>query len=59
MDEYEVCVIDHREVGKACCALRVLEVKPDFFTEKSLLESVINEAGHEAVFYLKCHCEIN
>ena len=28
-------------------------------TEKSLLETVILEAGHEVIFYPKFHCELN
>jgi hypothetical protein len=59
MDECEACTIDRCEVGKACCALRILEAEPDFLAEKSLLETVINEAGHEVVFYPKFHCELN
>jgi len=59
MEEYEARTIDHCEVGKACCALRILEAEPDFLAQKSLLETVINEAGHAAVFYPKIHCELN
>ena len=59
MEEYEARTIDRCEVGKGCCALRILEAQEDFRNEKSLLETVIVEAGHEAIFYPKFHCELN
>ena len=37
----------------------VLKAQNDFRNEKSLLETVIVEAGHEAIFYPKFHCELN
>ena len=57
--EHEACTADRCEVGKNCCALKTLEAQPDFATEKSLLETVILEAGHEVIFYPKSHCELN
>jgi hypothetical protein len=59
MGEYEARTADRCEAGKDCCALRILEVEPDFANEKSLLETVILEAGHEVIFYPKFHCELN
>ena len=53
MEEHEARTADGCEVGKVCCALRIYEVQPDFATEKSLLETVISEAGHEVIFYPK------
>ena len=49
----------HCEVGKRCCARWILEAEQDFAAEKSLLETVILEAGHEVIFYPKFHCELN
>lgn len=59
MGEHEARTADCCEVGKECCALRILEAQPDFATEKSLLETVILEAGYEVIFYSKFHCELN
>jgi len=59
MEEHEARTVDRCEVGKGCCALRILEAQHDFRNEKSLLETVIVEAGHEAIFYPKFHCELN
>jgi len=59
MEEYKARTIDRCEVGKACCALRILQAEPDFLAEKSLLETVIDKAGYEAVFYPKFHCKLN
>jgi hypothetical protein len=39
--------------------LRILEAELDFRTEKSMLEHVIVQAGHEVIFYPKFHCELN
>ena len=57
MDLYAARISDRCEVGKGCCARRILEAEQDFATEKSLLETVILEAGHEVIFYPKFHCE--
>jgi len=39
--------------------LRILEVEYDFQNEKSMLETIILEAGHEVIFYPKYHCKLN
>ena len=33
--------------------------QPDFLAQKSRLEEVIITAGHQIIFYLKFHCELN
>ncbi|KIK52546.1 hypothetical protein GYMLUDRAFT_180001 [Collybiopsis luxurians FD-317 M1] len=38
---------------------RVLELQNDFANEKPLLELVIEEQGHQCVFFPKFHCELN
>jgi len=43
---------DRCEKGKGCCALRVLEAEYDFQNEKSMLETIILEAGHEVTYLL-------
>lgn len=53
-DELDLCVN-----GKDCCARRILENQPDFANEKSLLQTTIEELGHECIFYPKFHCEFN
>jgi hypothetical protein len=59
MEQYEARTADRCETGKVCCALRVLEAECDFRNEKSMLETVILQAGHEVIFYPKFHCELN
>ena len=59
MEEYEARTADRCEIGKRCCALRILESQTDFQGEKSMLENIIIEAGHEVIFYPKFHCELN
>lgn len=59
LEEYQARVADRCEVGKNCCALRILESQDDFKNEVSMLEIVITEAGHEVIFYPKFHCELN
>lgn len=46
-------------VGEACCAMRILENQPDLLHEKSQLEIVITKRGHERIFCLKFHCELD
>lgn len=45
--------------GRQCCARAILSSQPDFATQKSRLEDVIEEAGHLVLFYPKFHCELN
>jgi hypothetical protein len=59
MEDYEARTAGRCEIGKDCCHLRILEAQPDFLEEKSMLETVINAAGHEVIFYPKFHCELN
>ena len=59
IEQYEARTADRCETGKGCCALRILEAEDDFYNEKSLLETIILEAGHEVIFYPKFHCELN
>ncbi|CAG8646497.1 15974_t:CDS:2 [Cetraspora pellucida] len=42
-----------------CCATRILSLEPDFANQKSLLEEIVEEAGHKIIFYPKFHCELN
>ena len=59
VDAYGARTADCCEVGKRCCAQRILEAEQDFATEKSLLETVILEAGHEVIPHPKPHREPN
>ena len=43
----------------ACCATRILKRQPDFQAQKSLVQKVIETAGHFCIFLLKFHCELN
>lgn len=48
------------EVGAlACCNKRILELQPDFQEQKSLVQEVIEAAGHLCIFLPKFHCELN
>jgi len=43
----------------ACCAKRIIELQPDFQAQKSLVEEVIEAAGHICLILPKFHCELN
>lgn len=43
----------------ACCNKRILELQPDFQEQKSLVQEVIEAAGHLCIFLPKFHCELN
>jgi len=59
MEQYEART-GRCETGKGCCcALRGLEAEYAFWKEKSMLETVILEVGHEAIFHPKFRCELN
>jgi len=42
-----------------CCAKRILELQPDFKEQRSLVQEVIEAAGHLCIFLPKFHCELN
>lgn len=42
-----------------CCAKRILELQPDFMAQRSLVQEVIEAAGHYCIFLPKFHCELN
>jgi hypothetical protein len=42
-----------------CCHKRILELQPDFQQQKSLVQEVIEAAGHLCIFLPKFHCELN
>jgi len=42
-----------------CCASRILSLQPDFQAQKSLVQEVIEAAGHLCIFLPKFHCELN
>lgn len=42
-----------------CCAKRLLEMQPDFQEQRSLVQEVIEAAGHLCIFLPKFHCELN
>ncbi|KIJ33272.1 hypothetical protein M422DRAFT_264821 [Sphaerobolus stellatus SS14] len=42
-----------------CCAKCILDLQPDFKEQKSLVQEVIEEAGHLCIFLPKFHCELN
>jgi hypothetical protein len=42
-----------------CCATRVLDLQPDFKEQCSLVQEVIEAAGHLCIFLPKFHCELN
>ena len=41
------------------CAKHVLGLQPDFTEQKSLVQEVIEAAGHMCIFLPKFHCELN
>jgi hypothetical protein len=42
-----------------CCAHRIIERQPDFAQQQSLVQEVIETAGHLCIFLPKFHCELN
>ena len=42
-----------------CCMYRVLSLQEDFWTEKPLIQCIIEEAGHVCLFLPQFHCELN
>lgn len=42
-----------------CCMARLLSKQEDFANQKSMVETLITEAGHLCVFLPKFHCELN
>ncbi|KAI7967868.1 hypothetical protein MJO29_001145 [Puccinia striiformis f. sp. tritici] len=44
---------------EACCWSKILSLQSDFATERPLLQSIIEDAGHICLFLPKFHCELN
>lgn len=42
-----------------CCAKQILNNQPDFKAQKSLVQEVVESAGHLCIFLPKFHCELN
>ena len=45
--------------GVNCCCHQLLFNQPDFASQKSMLQEVIEDRGHICDFYPKYHCELN
>ena len=45
--------------AETCCCKRILELQPDFQEQRSLVQEVIEKAGHLSIFLPKFHCELN
>ncbi len=45
--------------GSNCCCWWLLYMQPDFITQKTQLEELIELCGHLCDFYPKYHCELN
>jgi len=45
--------------SEACCLKCILENQPDSLAQKSLVQEVIEAAGHMCIFLPKFHCELN
>ena len=50
-----VCPLEDND----CCMARILSKQDDFANQISVLETMIQEAGHECIFLPKFHCELN
>lgn len=46
-------------VDKWCCMYRLLSLQEDFLTEKPMIQSIIENAGHVCLFLPRFHCELN
>ncbi|RPA93698.1 hypothetical protein L873DRAFT_1941720 [Choiromyces venosus 120613-1] len=51
--------LDCKDKHNACCAWCLLDVQPDFQSQKGRLQEEIEHQGHSVVFYPKFHCELN
>jgi hypothetical protein len=63
-EEGERVYLDDAAIGiqfarNNCCMSRILTLQSDFKNEKSMLELVIQQAGHKCIFLPKFHCELN
>jgi len=47
------------DVDEWCCMQCVLSLQEDFQTEKPLIQSIIEDAGHVCLFLPQFHCELN
>ena len=45
--------------SESCCPKCILKNQSDFLTQKSLVQEVIEVAGHMCIFLLKFHYELN
>ena len=50
-----ICSVDSTD----CCMAHLLNQQDDFKYQESMLEAVIQKAGHECIFLPKFHCELN
>ncbi|KIJ56286.1 hypothetical protein M422DRAFT_96844, partial [Sphaerobolus stellatus SS14] len=46
-------------MSSTCCMPKALQSQADFCAEKSLLQTILEEAGHHCYFLPKFHCELN
>jgi len=42
-----------------CCMHQILALQEDFRSEKPLIQSIIEDAGHICLFLPRFHCELN
>jgi hypothetical protein len=60
---YEITIPEPKTLSPAvdawCCMYRVLSMQDDFLTEKPLIQSIIEDAGHVCMFLPRFHCELN
>jgi hypothetical protein len=45
--------------AKMCCAAQILELPLDFKKQRSIVQEVIEAAGHLCIFSPKFHCVLN
>lgn len=45
--------------SESCCAKKILDLQPDFKAQRSLVQEVIENAGHLCLFLPKFHCKLN
>ncbi|KIJ43225.1 hypothetical protein M422DRAFT_253429 [Sphaerobolus stellatus SS14] len=46
-------------ISSTCCMSKALQCQADFRAEKSLLQTILEKAGHHCYFLPKFHCELN
>ncbi len=51
--------VDNPLAQENCCAWYTLSQEPDFKSQRELLREIVENKGHQIIYYPKYHCELN